>query len=148
MQRVVSYPGLPGQALEVTVRRRTPPARCLMFFLVLLSTGCAPRFTPFGAKRGGEEVRFEVRNQRWEDLTIYLEREGTRVRLGVVPGNETRTLTVPRGLTPTHCWGRLVAMSTGRESRAVSEVFGLAPGDHGSWEIPLGNGLSAVSFGD
>lgn len=129
------------------MRRRTPPARALLFLLIA-TAGCATGTGSFGWKRGPEDVRFEVRNARWEDLTIYLEREGTRVRLGVVPGNETRTLTVPRGLTPTHCWGRLVAVSTGRESRAVSEVFGLAPGDRGTWQIPLGNALSAVSFGE
>lgn len=128
--------------------RRSPPAHSLLLLAVLLSMGCTPRFTPFGAKRGGEEVRFEVRNQRWEDLTVYLEREGTRIRLGVVPGNETRTLALPRGLAPAHCWGRLVAMSTGREAKAVSEVFGMAPGDRGTWVIPLGDAPSAVGFGE
>jgi hypothetical protein len=89
-----------------------------------------------------------VRNTHWGDLTIYLDREGSLFRLGVVPGNQGRTLRVPGSYMAGNRWARLVAVTTGRVEHASSQVFGLAPGDHGTWEIALMGRVSPVSFGE
>lgn len=132
--------------------RRVPPARFLLALVALSAfSACAiPLARPFGSAREREEkgARVLVKNPHWEDLTVYLDREGTIFRLGVVPGNESRTLAVPDAYIRANCWARLVATTTGREQHAASEVFGLAPGDYAVWEIALVGRTSPVHFED
>lgn len=133
--------------------RHGPPARFLgLLFLAMASTAaCAtlPR-TPFTSSRAREPegAQVRVKNPHWEDLTIYLDRQGTLFRLGVVPGNESRTLRVADVYVRANCWARLVAMTTGREQHAASEVFGLAPGDYAVWEVGLIGRSTPVRFED
>jgi len=120
-----------------------PPARARLLLLVATATAAACATTSPAARfgspgdQGPEGARIQVRNPHWEDLTIYLDREGTFFRLGVVPGNENRTLGVADMFLRANCWGRLVAMTTGRTQHAASEVFGLAAGDYAVWDVGL-----------
>jgi hypothetical protein len=132
--------------------RRVPPARILLVLVALLaSSACAhPLAPPFSSGRKAEAAgaRIRVKNPHWEDLTVYLDRQGTPFRLGVVPGNESRTLEIPDVYVRVNCWARLVAMTAGREQHAASEVFGLAPGDYAVWEIGLIGRTTPVHFTD
>ena len=120
-----------------------PPARVrrLLLLATMASAACATGGTAtpfvFRGDRQPEGTRILVNNPHWEDLTIYLDRQGTRFRLGVVPGNESRTLGVEDTYIGVNCWARLIAMTTGREPHAVSEVFALARGDYAVWDVGL-----------
>ncbi|MDP2955878.1 MAG: hypothetical protein Q8N53_05620 [Longimicrobiales bacterium] len=129
---------------------RVPPARSAFFLLLLSTAACAPSLGQFATHRRSDAVsaQFLVRSAHWEDLTIYLDREGSLFRLGVVGGNDSRTLRIPDEYLRANCWGRLVAMSPAREPHAVSEIFGLAKGDYGVWEIGTIGRSTPVRFED
>ena len=139
---------------EVPMLRKRPPGRARLLLLVAAATtaACAtaspapPMSSP--GDRGPEGARVMVRNPHWEDLTIYLDREGTLLRLGVVPGNESRTLGVSDIYLRANCWGRLIAMTIGRDEHAASEVFGLAAGDYLVWEVGLVGRSTPVRLAD
>lgn len=112
----------------------------------VLLAGCATLSNPFARHASADRPSVvEVRNDRWDDLTVYLEREGSEFRLGVVPGKGRTTLTVPDDYLRMNGWVRLVARTTGRSSRAISEVFAMGPGSRVSWAVPLTSGESPVA---
>ena len=43
-----------------------------------------------------------------------------------------------------NCWVRLVAQTAGREPSASSETFGVGPGSHVTWFVPLTSGETPV----
>lgn len=100
-----------------------------------------PQATPQHA-----DARVTVQNPQWEDLTIYVDRGGARIRLGVVPGNTTKTLTVPDALMSTNALIRLVAQSSGRTVRGVSNSFALAPGSRASWAVGITGTTTPVAM--
>ncbi|MGD8321490.1 MAG: hypothetical protein PVJ02_13585, partial [Gemmatimonadota bacterium] len=57
--------------------------------------------------------------------------------LGVVPGNASRTLTIPDSFVPPNCWLRLVALSSGRTHQGSSEYFSLEPGSRATWSVGI-----------
>ena len=113
---------------------RTPSPWWLLAALALAGCSTLP-FRDHPSRHAPTTVRVE--NSRFEDLTVYLEREGAQIRLGTVPGKGATTLEVPGDFLSFNCWLRLVARSTGRETRAASIVFGIDPGSRVSWQIPL-----------
>jgi hypothetical protein len=70
--------------------RYLPTASALA--LVLIIAACGGRRAPttaFGV--GGDAIHLEVRNNNFQDATIYATREGDRRRLGIVTGRTDRT---------------------------------------------------------
>ena len=85
-----------------------------------------------------------VRNDHWEDLTIYLERDGSQFRLGVVEGNGTRTLAIPSLYLSRGTAMYFVAKQAGRETHVRSAPFGLTPGAQARWTMSLSHLESPV----
>jgi hypothetical protein len=81
----------------------------------------------------------EVHSNHWENLTVYLERDGVRSRLGAVGGNASRMLKVPEDLLAHGGWVRLVAVETGRRDHAYSELFSLESGGSATWRTGPGD---------
>lgn len=67
--------------------------RLLPLMLLAVLTACAARGT--GDAGAPDRVPVEVENQNFYEATIYAYRNGARVRLGEVPGNQTATLSAP-----------------------------------------------------
>jgi len=124
--------------------RRVPPSRMLLILAVALMAGCATASPFLHRSRRPTSAQVLVRNDRWDDLTVYLLREQSLFRLGVVPGKRSATLTIPADYVRLNCWGRFVAQAPGHETQAVSELFGVGPGLHLSWIVPLTNGETPV----
>ena len=127
--------------------RRPPPSRPLALVILPLLVGCVT-MNPFrrSPSTGSGAALVDVRNDRWEDLTVYLQREGSLLRLGVVPGKGSVTLTVPEDYVRLNCTLRLVARTMGRATQGASEEFGIGPGSRVQWHIPLTNGESPVAI--
>ena len=127
--------------------RSPPPARLLLLLVALPLLAACVSMNPFRRARyvppGGAVV--DVRNDRWEDLTIYLSREGSLLRLGVVSGKGSTTLTVPEDYVRLNCTLRLVARTIGRMTQGASQEFGIGPGSRVTWHIPLTSGESPVT---
>lgn len=128
------------------------PAHSLVVILPVLLAGCASvtPSSPFHAQATAATRTglLSVRNADWEALTIYLDRQGSLLRLGVVEGNGDATFRIPPLYLPADGWVSLVARQTGGRARAASELFSLSPGQSASWSIPLTHGLSAVTVFD
>jgi hypothetical protein len=105
---------------------------------VLVFAGCStinPYRSPPASAHADAQVT--VRNPQWDDLTVYLERDGGRMRLGVVPGNSSRTLTIPDSFVSRNSLLRLVALTSGRETHGSSDYFELEPGSRASWSVGI-----------
>jgi hypothetical protein len=100
--------------------------------------------SPFRLHHRQADSQVHVRNDRFEDLTVYLQREGGTFRLGVVPGKGSSELTIPADYARLNSWVRLVARTTGREPAAYSEVFGVGMGSDVTWAVPLTTGETPV----
>ena len=113
----------------------TPPARAPILLCVLLLSACksAPSSDVFRATAPQHQTRVEVVNDHWEDLTVYLDRDGARSRLGIVNGKSSRVLKISDDLLSVGAWVRLVAVEPGRHDHAHSEVFAIDRGDRATW---------------
>ena len=72
--------------------------RLLVLALTLVGCGRDPRpedVTPVGFT---EDIALEVDNRNFNDVVIYLRREGVRTRIGEVTGSMFATLMIPRAL--------------------------------------------------
>lgn len=124
---------------------RVPPSR-LLLLVVAFALGACTTFSPFHPAPASthEDSRVTVNNPQWQDLTVYLERDGGRMRLGVVPGNTSRTLTIPDSFVTPNCVLRLVALSSGRELHGSSSQFELVPGSHATWSVGITGTVTPV----
>jgi len=126
--------------------RHLPPSHLLSILAVVTLAGCATA-NPFRHRTSGpEESTVEVRNDRWQDVVVYLAREQSLFRLGVVQGKSNATLTIPGEFVRLNCWVRFVARTTGGDTQAVSELFGMGPGSRVRWFVPLTNGETPVTI--
>jgi hypothetical protein len=97
------------------------------------------------ANAASERTMIRVNNHNWSDMTVYLVRNGARMRLGSVSSLGTRMFEVPTSLL----------MSAGDEVRLVADPIGstrvftsppllLAPGQRAEWRLE--NSLALSSF--
>ena len=126
--------------------RRSPPPRLVVLATLTLLAACAT-VSPFrhNHSAGSGPALVDVSSDRFEDLTVYLLRQGSLLRLGVVPGKGAVTLTIPEDYVRLNCTLRLVARTIGRETQGASEQFGMGPGSRITWHIPLTSGVSPVA---
>jgi hypothetical protein len=130
------------------MHRIARPARASVRSLLLLlpfAAACAS-VGSFGGSPGTDQrpAQVTVRNDHWEDLTVYLERDGSQFRLGVVEGNGVRTLEVPSLYLSTGTAMYFVAKQAGRETHVRSAPFGLRPGAQARWTLSLSHLESPV----
>ena len=104
----------------------------LPLLLVLLIAGCGVRQQGAAEDRSATVV---VENQSWNQMRIYAEAGGQRVRLGIVSGNSTERLRIPGNLVGI---GRdisfLADALAGGEARSFS-IY-VVPGDEVVITIP------------
>lgn len=74
-----------------------------------------------------EALAVEVRNEAFSDIVVYSLHAGTRWRLGMVPGNRTVTLEIPRHLVPAAGALELLADPIGGSPYRLSAA-GVSPG--------------------
>jgi hypothetical protein len=77
-----------------------PMARFVVAMMTILFAACAaPRSArdPFTAPLV-DKARVVVENQNWEAMAVYVVRNGSSIRVGIVDGLSTRTLIVPESI--------------------------------------------------
>jgi len=110
-----------------------PLARAPILLCVLLLGACQFARAPLASSASPRPTRVEVFSDHWEDLTIYLERDGVRSRLGTVNGNSSRVLEIRDDLLGLGGWVRLVAVESGRRDHVRSDVFAMQKGESATW---------------
>ena len=123
-------------------------SRILAIALLVVAGACAPRAAQWTSASARPATLLEVRNDRWDDLTVYLERGGALLRLGTVPGLATKVLKVPAAYLPRSGGARLKAMRPGSRSPvlATSELFNLAEGQQVAWVAARTSGPTGVAI--
>ncbi|HEX6940279.1 MAG TPA: hypothetical protein VF158_12770 [Longimicrobiales bacterium] len=92
--------------------------------------GCAPALGggDGAVPPGAREVLFQVRNNNWSDVTVYLLNGGTRLRLGMVTSMSEELFRVPGGLVSTTADVRLLLDPLGSAQGFVTEPILVQPG--------------------
>lgn len=78
--------------------RRPALLPVVLLALSLLVQGCAGNYgnNPFQGEAGRNAIQVTVRNQNFSDASVWaIWRAGSRVRLGSVTGNSSRTFSTP-----------------------------------------------------
>lgn len=109
--------------------------RYVALFAVLLVAACgAASRQAQGPETPQTTVRVENRN--FLDMNVFVVRSGQRIRLGMVPGNSTRVLTIPQtlifGSTPL----RFLADPIGSRQTPISDDIMVRAGDQVTMIIP------------
>ena len=123
-------------------------AHGLAYVLLLGSSACvtgAASQTPF-SPRGDARSEIEVRNQLFDDVTVYaVTQDGAARRLGVVSGFDRRTFRLPfgwLGSTPIQLHARSLASRVSHDSNALL----LQTGQRASWVIETNPALSGATL--
>lgn len=108
-------------------------------------TACAvASSSPRPAPSGRKAVEVVVQNNNWMDMTIYVVRDGTRVRLGTVTTMTSSNFRLPRSLDAATTSFRLLADPVGSSETFVSDVVTVNPGERVQWRLE--NHLALSSF--
>jgi hypothetical protein len=84
--------------------------------------GCAPKQGPQEASDFvRERTVLSVENNNWQDMTVYLVRDGVRARLGSVPALGRSSFTLPDALIGGSGEVRLMADPLGSSSRFTTQ---------------------------
>lgn len=94
-------------------------------------SGKAPHQAP-----APDATTVRVENRNWLDMTIYVVRGGQRIRLGVVTGNSTRVLKIPRGIVFGTTPLRFLADPVGARRTPISQEIQVREGDQVTLTIP------------
>jgi len=96
------------------------------------------------ADAASERTMIRVNNHNWSDMTVYLVRDGVRMRLGLVSSLETRMFEVPTSHLISTGEVRLVADPIGSSRVVTSPPVLIAPGQRAEWRLE--NSLALSSF--
>lgn len=106
-----------------------PRFRLLFALLVLLAAGaCGSASRRSGATQGARTT-VRVENRNFLDMNVYVLRSSQRIRLGTVPGNSTRVLTIPSHLVFGSTPLRFLADPIGSNRTPISSEITVTPGD-------------------
>lgn len=97
---------------------------------VFVFGACAARApSPFAESTREEEIRVEVRNDNYLDVTVYVMRDGMSYRLGDVTGSSSATLEIPPSQVLAALGIRLLVNPIGSRGAYLSEPIMANPGD-------------------
>lgn len=106
---------------------------------LVLACGGNTRSSPFGSGRAApaEPAQVVVENRYWSDMTIYVDRAGSRSRLGTVSTNQTRTFELSPVVAPPGASVAFVADPVGSADTYSSPRTPVVPGDRYRWTLAV-----------
>lgn len=105
---------------------------------VLAACGGRTRANPFGPRAGpAAPAQVVVENRHWADMTIYVDRAGSRSRLGTVSTNQTRTFELSPVVVPPGTSVAFVADPVGSADTYSSPRTPVGPGDDYRWTLAV-----------
>lgn len=104
------------------------------FLTFAIASACTPQQpAPLDTQT---QTTVRVDNQSFSDMTIYVMRETTRVRLGLASAASTSTFVIPVDVLRTAETLRFVADPIGTARASVSQQITVHPGDQVTMQIP------------
>lgn len=113
----------------------------------LVAGGCASgtgTMQSHDAAAADGRTMIRVNNHNWSDMTVYLVRNGAKLRLGSVSSLDTRTFEVPTHLLISTGAVHLIADPIGSTRLFASPPVLIAPGQRAEWRLE--NSLAMSSF--
>lgn len=114
--------------------------------LAVAASGCAP-----GAARSAgaspidpDPTGILVENNNWADMNVYLERSGSRMRLGTVTAASRRLFRVPRAWSGIAATFRLIADPIGGRNVYITAPVQVTPGQRVNFSIENRVNISSV----
>ena len=114
--------------------------------VIAATTGaCAPATQTHGVDEFSGRTTVVVENNNWQDMTLYVLRNGVRARLGSVPAlSQARFV-----LSPTHIAGtgevRILADPLGSSQKWTSQPINVSPGSEVRFRLENNVQLSSYS---
>ncbi len=108
--------------------------KTLMGLALALAAGCSSAAAV--SRLPQPETTLRVTNQAYLDMTVYVVNGGQLTRLGIVTGNTTATLVIPRRLVFGPTTLRFQADPIGANRAPVSEEITVTAGDEVGMTIP------------
>ena len=118
----------------------------LLWLVVLVACAPTARDSREPAAPASQGIVLQVTNSEWEDLTVYIAKAESVLRLGTVPGMSTRTLRVPAAFVGGGTGLRLLAGPRGAPHIYSSVPFDVSPGQGVWWTLEHRRPLSGVSI--
>jgi hypothetical protein len=116
---------------------------------IAATTGaCAPAASGFDnapGPQGGPAATVEVENNNWADMTVYVLRGGSRVRLGMVTSMGKSVFRIPASLLNTSGDVRLLADPVGSRDTYTTPIIQVNPGERIEFNIENHVAISNVS---
>jgi hypothetical protein len=118
---------------------------CIIMSQILSLVASACSLGPARPASGEAEILLHIENQQFEDLTVYLVRNGLPLRIGTVAGLDTRTLRIADSYLSRV--GELALRAEARSSQRVlmSPMFDVDRGQSLRWVIRGSGALSSFS---
>jgi hypothetical protein len=92
-------------------------------------------------------IAVQVDNENFNDMDVYLVRDGGRWLVGQVGGLSKATLTIPASLAPTDQQVRLRAEAIGGGGGTMTPLLIVPPGQQVYWTIGADPSMSTASAG-
>lgn len=132
----------PARRARITLAARSVAAAALVTSVAVVPTACTHNRKPDPNAPAEPEVgptTVRVQNQGFADVTVYVYRGGARVRLGIVTGNSTAVLTIPKTMVQPATQLRFIAAPIAGQRQPISEEITVSPGDEVGLIIPPGS---------
>ncbi|MGI9627144.1 MAG: hypothetical protein ACR2QM_09930 [Longimicrobiales bacterium] len=114
----------------------------LLFLAVLATNGCAT--LPSNAPDHDPVVRITVANHQWADMTVFVETNGYRKRLGLVSTGQETVFRFPSHRVSRGTTFRLIADPVGSTAVMVSEPIPIQPGITPVWILGITPALNSL----
>lgn len=109
-----------------------------------LSAGSCVGHKSLGGPKEEEPVCVSVENYNFYDVWVYVERDGTRFRIGRVGGMATKELPIPNRILSGAWRYRLIADPVGSTELAVTDDLEIIPGCRTHWALGQNLSISQV----
>ncbi len=107
---------------------------------------CAPMTKTSGADAlGGDQSELVVENNNWQDMALYVLKNGTRWRIGSVPSLGKGRFHLSNAMIGGNGEIQLVADPLGSSRRFVTERIVVLPGQHVSFRLENNLAISSYS---
>lgn len=114
--------------------------------LAISTSGCAPAAAGSAAESriDPDPTAILVENNNWSDMTVYVERAGSRTRLGTVTAATSRLFRLPRAIAGIAATFRLIADPVGSREVYVTAPVQVTPGQRVNFSIQNQVNISSV----
>lgn len=116
-----------------------------VFAITCAVSACSPAMKQAGVETYSDRSVLVVENNNWQDMTLYVLRDGTRMRLGAVTALSKGRFTLPSAATAGTGELRIMADPLGSSATWTSQPIHVMPGQELRFRLENNVQLSSYS---